>query len=82
MEFGSSQIIKESVIAGLGTAMMSEWSIRSEVRQGLLVPLRLRGYPVISTVCCVAADSGFRPKIVTVLQNFLKEFHRPESAHV
>lgn len=82
MEFGSSQIIKESVIAGLGIAMMAEWSIHSEVREGLLVALRLRRYPVISTVYSVVAASGFQPKIVTVLQNFLKEFHRPESNHV
>ncbi len=60
MEFSSSQIIKASVIAGL----MSEWSIRSEVRQGLLVPLRFRNYPVISNFCCVMAASEFQPKVV------------------
>lgn len=82
MEFGSSQIIKASVIAGLGIAMMSDWSIRSEVRQGLLVPLRLQNYPVASNFCCVIAASEFRPKVVTVFRDFLTEFRIPESSHV
>lgn len=74
MEFGSSQIIKESVIAGLGISLMSRWSIRAEVRQGLLKPLRLTDYPVASPVYAVVKPSGFQPQVITVFQEFLSGY--------
>lgn len=74
MEFGSSQIIKESVIAGLGISLLSRWSISAEVQQGLLIPLRLTGYPVVSNFCAIVNASGFRPKVVTTFQQFLTAY--------
>lgn len=74
MEFGSSQIIKESVIAGLGISLMSKWSIRAEVTQGHLKPLRLTDYPILNPFCTVIKPSGFHSKVVTVFQKFLSSY--------
>ncbi|KGX87171.1 LysR family transcriptional regulator [Pontibacillus litoralis] len=39
MEFGSTQVIKESVEAGLGLSLLSKWAIRKELEWGLLMTL-------------------------------------------
>jgi DNA-binding transcriptional LysR family regulator len=40
--FNSSQSVKESVVAGLGIAMLSRWIVRKELELGELTELRLR----------------------------------------
>ncbi|MCR2821627.1 LysR family transcriptional regulator [Lederbergia panacisoli] len=45
MEFGSNQLIKESVEAGLGVSLLSQWAIRKEVELGTLKILTIKGLP-------------------------------------
>lgn len=47
MEFGSNETIKQAVMAGLGIAFISAHTVASEVAQGRLVILDVRGLPVI-----------------------------------
>lgn len=46
MEFGSTQIIKESVEAGLGISLLSHWAVRKEIALGTICKLTVGGRPV------------------------------------
>lgn len=45
MEFGSTQLIKESVEAGLGISLLSSWAIKKELTNGYIGTLRVNGLP-------------------------------------
>lgn len=47
MEFGSTQLIKESVEAGLGISLLSQWAIRKELSMGALQTLDADEVPFI-----------------------------------
>lgn len=47
MEMGSNESIKQAVMAGLGIAVISAHTVATEVRDGRLVILSVRGLPVI-----------------------------------
>ncbi|GMK43490.1 LysR family transcriptional regulator [Paenibacillus glycanilyticus] len=46
MVFGSTQIIKESVEAGLGISLLSHWAVRKEIALGTVSRLTVGGRPV------------------------------------
>lgn len=62
MEFGSSQVIKESVEAGLGISILSEWTIRKEMKYGTLSALKIRNVPISRDVCYVLPITQFRTR--------------------
>ncbi|MCM3568577.1 LysR family transcriptional regulator [Neobacillus mesonae] len=45
MEFGSTQLIKESVEAGLGISLLSSWTIKKELANGYIGILNAKGLP-------------------------------------
>ncbi|WML58739.1 LysR family transcriptional regulator [Neobacillus sp. PS2-9] len=45
MEFGSTQVIKESVEAGLGISLLSQWAIKKELMYGYLDIVDVEGLP-------------------------------------
>ncbi|MDQ1143933.1 DNA-binding transcriptional LysR family regulator [Bacillus sp. SORGH_AS 510] len=45
MEFGSTQVIKESVEAGLGISLLSQWTIKKELMYGYLEVVDVEGLP-------------------------------------
>ena len=45
MEFGSTQVIKESVEAGLGISLLSQWAINKELMYGVLGIVAVQGLP-------------------------------------
>lgn len=47
MEIGSNETIKQSVMAGLGIAMISKHTVLSELEQGRLVALDIPGLPIM-----------------------------------
>ncbi len=46
-EFGSNETIKQSVMAGIGIALLSAHTVSAEVNDGRLVVLNVKGTPVI-----------------------------------
>ncbi len=62
MEFGSSQVIKESVEAGLGISIISEWTIRKEMKYGTLCALKIKNVPISRDVCYVLPITQFRTR--------------------
>jgi len=45
MEFGSTQLIKESVEAGLGISLLSHWTIKKELVNGYIGMIDVKGLP-------------------------------------
>ncbi|WP_134701762.1 LysR family transcriptional regulator [Ammoniphilus sp. YIM 78166] len=74
MSFGSSQIIKESVEAGLGVSILSESIIRKELLLGTMIGLRIKGFPMIRDFSYVIYDSEFRPRSTDLFLEHLSQF--------
>lgn len=71
MEFGSSQIIKESVEAGLGISFISKWAIRKELALGTLSSLRIRNHTFTRNFSYVTHTSQFKTKATDLFIQFL-----------
>ncbi|MRH41061.1 LysR family transcriptional regulator [Aquibacillus halophilus] len=70
--FGSSQIIKESVEAGLGIALLSKWVIRKEIQLGTIKPIRIKNNPIVRSFYYAIRSSDFQPKTTELFLEFLK----------
>ncbi len=62
MEFGSTQIIKESVEAGLGVSLLSQWVIRKELTLHKLHTLEIKGFPIARKFFLVTPSTKFQTK--------------------
>jgi len=47
VEMGTNETIKQAVMAGLGLAILSAHTCRSELEQGKLIALRIEGLPIV-----------------------------------
>ncbi|MHC0038117.1 LysR family transcriptional regulator [Pseudoneobacillus sp. C159] len=72
LEFGSTQLIKESVEAGLGISLLSYWTIRKERSIGALTVLNVRGLP-IKRKFSVLLRSPYQTKALNVFLELLRE---------
>ncbi len=73
MEFGSTQIIKESVEAGLGITLLSEWVVRKERTLGSLTMLEIEGLPMIRQFSLVTQAMPFQTKAMELFIAVLRE---------
>ncbi|RAT98965.1 LysR family transcriptional regulator [Brevibacillus sp. Leaf182] len=80
MEFGSTQVIKESVEAGLGISLLSYWAIRKERRLGTLCTLKVTGTPVTRDFSLVTKSDEFHTKALDIFMDLIRT-HVPEGAH-
>ncbi|WDL97724.1 LysR family transcriptional regulator [Alicyclobacillus sp. ALC3] len=78
MEFGSTQIIKESVRAGLGVAVVSKFAIQTDLRFGLLRALRIKGHPIHRDFFCATNASHFRTKALDLFIDYLCQWRYPQ----
>ncbi|CAM2861209.1 LysR family transcriptional regulator [Paenibacillus sediminis] len=72
MEFGSTQIIKESVEAGLGITMLSHWAVRKEISLGTLKILELDETPVTRKFSLITQSTPFYTKSMEVFLSILR----------
>jgi DNA-binding transcriptional LysR family regulator len=73
MEFGSIQIIKESVEAGLGISLLSNWAIRKELANGYMGAIDVKGLPFKRNLS-VVMQSNFQTKALRLFIGTVKEF--------
>lgn len=73
MEFGSTQIIKESVQAGLGITLLSSCTIQKEVSLGMLKILDVFGTPFQRKFSSVTPLTPFKTKATAVFLEILRE---------
>lgn len=73
MEFGSTQIIKESVEAGLGVTLLSNWVIQKELKLGTLQVLPLKGTPITRKFSLLTQATNFQTKAMELFVELLRE---------
>ncbi len=74
MVFGSTQIIKESVEAGLGIALLSQATFRKERHLDLIRILPVDGTPYKRKFSIVTRKSGYQTKAMEVFIQLLKNW--------
>lgn len=79
MVFGSTQIIKESVEAGLGVTFLSKWTIRKELQLGTLTVLPFPEQPMKREFYLVRRVSEFHTKAMSAFADYLRD-HSPSLA--
>ncbi|WP_274655028.1 LysR family transcriptional regulator [Paenibacillus humicola] len=74
MEFGSTQIIKESVEAGLGVSFLSQWAVRKELALGTLRIVKAAGReaPFARRFSIVTRETPFRTKAAEAFIGLLR----------
>ncbi len=73
MEFGSTQLIKETVESGLGITLLSQLTIRKEMSMGLLKIIPIVGTPFKRKFSIVLRTS-FKTKALEVFIDLLKNY--------
>ncbi|CAM5797665.1 MULTISPECIES: LysR family transcriptional regulator [Brevibacillus] len=73
MEFGSTQIIKESVEAGTGVSLLSSWAIRKELTLGSLSTVKLSETPIMRKFSLVTQANPFRTKALDIFLDLLRK---------
>lgn len=71
VEFGSTQIIKETVEAGLGVTLLSDWTIKKELELETLKILKIQGFPVTRKFSLVTQSTPFQTKALEVFIEIL-----------
>ncbi|SFS44231.1 LysR family transcriptional regulator [Marininema halotolerans] len=71
LEFGSTQVIKESVESGLGVTILSPWCIRKERRLHTLKTIRIHGYRMHRHFYALTRASSFHTKAMDLFLTFL-----------
>ncbi|MFH1859693.1 MAG: selenium metabolism-associated LysR family transcriptional regulator [bacterium] len=72
MELGSSESIKAAVEAGLGIAIISQWTVLKEKKLGSLKILRLKGIKFNRDFAVILKNNRFRTKAMGQFLDFLK----------
>lgn len=72
MEFGSTQIIKESVEAGLGISLLSQRVIHKEMSLHKLHTLQIEGFPIARNFFLVTPVTEFQTKATELFIDLLR----------
>jgi DNA-binding transcriptional LysR family regulator len=73
MEFGSTQLIKESVEAGLGISLLSSWTIQKELKNGYISMLPVRGLP-FKRHFSILTNSPFQTKALKTFLELMEDY--------
>ncbi|MGP3609701.1 MULTISPECIES: LysR family transcriptional regulator [Anoxybacillaceae] len=73
MEFGSTQLIKEAVEAGLGITFLSQWTVRKELALGSLRQIHIDDAPFVRQFSFITQKTPFYTKAMEVFIDILRE---------
>ncbi|MDP5275134.1 LysR family transcriptional regulator [Chengkuizengella axinellae] len=76
MEFGSTQVIKESVESGIGISLLSKWAIQRELSSGTLRLVEYEGLPVRRKFSIVTRTVPFQTKAMELFLKMLRDRYR------
>ncbi|MBE3571287.1 MAG: LysR family transcriptional regulator [Bacillales bacterium] len=79
MEFGSTQLIKEVVEAGLGITFLSQWTVRKELSFGTLKQLNIDDQPFFRQFSFITQKTPFYTKAMEVFLDILRK-HRTSAS--
>lgn len=72
MELGSTEAVKQGVIAGLGTGFVSEQSIKHEKKQGLVKKLSIQGLTIKRHFWIIRRTAGSLSRAAQALYDFIR----------
>ena len=72
VEFGSTQLIKESVEAGLGVTLLSHWAVRKEISLGTLLMLKPQGEAVRRHFSLITQATPYHTKAAEIFLDLLR----------
>lgn len=75
-ELGSSEAVKEGIIAGLGASILSEFAVMREVRQGLVTLLQIEGWDIRRHFVLIHRKNTALPRHIVRFMDFLKDFRK------
>lgn len=73
MELGSTEAVKQGVMAGLGASFVSERTIRNEEKQGLLTKISVKGLKIDRNFWIVKRSSSDFSRTGKALYNFIRK---------
>jgi len=73
MELGSTEAVKQGVMAGLGASFVSERTIKNEEKQGLLKKLSVEGLNIDRNFWLVKPSSGITSRAAMALYDFIRK---------
>jgi len=73
MELGSTEAVKQGVLAGLGASFVSERTIRNEEKQGLLKKIPVKGLKIDRNFWIVKRSSSNFSRTGKALYNFIRK---------
>jgi len=76
LEFGSTQIIKESVEAGLGITLLSHWATKKELLLGTLRAIEVEGIPIVRPFSLIAQASLYQTKAMTLFWDLVLDYRQ------
>jgi LysR family transcriptional regulator, transcriptional activator of the cysJI operon len=79
MEFGSTQLIKEAVEAGLGITFLSQWTVRKELSFGTLKLINIDDHPFFRQFSFITQKTPFYTKAMEVFLDILRK-HRTSAS--
>jgi LysR family transcriptional regulator, transcriptional activator of the cysJI operon len=80
MEFGSTQLIKESVEAGLGVSLLSSWAIKKELTNGYIASIHVKGLP-FKRDFSILTHATYQTKALTTFIETLKKYLADPKKH-
>ncbi|WP_054956842.1 LysR family transcriptional regulator [Paenibacillus dakarensis] len=72
VEFGSTQLIKESVEAGLGVTLLSHWAVRKEIALGTLLMLQPDGERVRRHFSLITQGTPYHTRAAEIFLDMLR----------
>ena len=80
MEFGSTQLIKESVEAGLGISLLSSWAIKKELRNSYIGIINVKGLPFKRNFS-ILTHTTYQTKALKTFIDILREYLADQKKH-
>ncbi|KGX93817.1 transcriptional regulator [Pontibacillus halophilus JSM 076056 = DSM 19796] len=79
MEFGSTQLIKESVEAGLGVTLLSQWTIRKELSMGTLKRVNVPSGEIHRSFSLLLREKPMHTKATEIFRELLEKVIPPST---
>ena len=82
MEFGSTQVIKESDEAGLGISLLSSWAIKKELKNGYVGIIHVNGLPFKRNFSILTPETYQTKALQTFKEKRSNILKRPEKEQI
>jgi LysR family transcriptional regulator, transcriptional activator of the cysJI operon len=82
IEFGSTQLIKEAVEAGMGITFLSELSVQKEKRLNTVQFLNVKGTPIQRNFSIITESVQLQTKSMKVFIDLIEDYYRTSKSTV